>query len=212
MAAMAALVTRSMQTIPHFYLSADVEVSAAELWREKWNALHPELRATLNDVFVRAASQALGDTPRMNVSYSEGKYEAKSEADLLLVVALDSGLALVPVADPGRKSWQECLGSLRGALERARQGRVMEATFKIPPLLAVSNLGMFHAKEFSAIIPPSCAAALAVGAARDVPVVRDRQVQVGRVATLTLSADHRVVDGITAAIFMEKIQERLNNL
>jgi pyruvate dehydrogenase E2 component (dihydrolipoamide acetyltransferase) len=210
MAAMAALVTRSMQTIPHFYLSADVDVAGAERWREKWNASHPDLRATLNDVFVRAASQALHDIPRLNVSYREGKYEPKLDADILLVVALESGLALVPVADPGRQSWEECLHSLRGVLERAQQGRVTES--KIAPLLAVSNLGMFRVKEFSAIIPPSCTAALAVGAAREVPVIRNQEVQVGRVATLTLSSDHRVVDGITAANFMEKIQEHLNNL
>ncbi|MGA2985703.1 MAG: dihydrolipoamide acetyltransferase family protein [Terriglobia bacterium] len=210
MAAMAALVTRSMQTIPHFYLTADVDVSAAERWREQWNTSHPDLRATLNDVFARAASQALHDIPRLNVSYGEGKYEPNPEADILLVVALESGLALVPVADPGRQSWEECLRSMHGVLERAKQGRVAEA--KIAPLLAVSNLGMFRVKEFSAIIPPSCTAALAVGAARDVPVVRHGEVQVGRVATLTLSADHRVVDGITAANFMEKIQEHLNKL
>jgi pyruvate dehydrogenase E2 component (dihydrolipoamide acetyltransferase) len=212
MAAMAALVARSMQTIPHFYLSADLDVSVAERWREGWNALHPDLRATLNDVFARAASQALRDIPRLNVSYRDGKYEQKPEADILLVAALESGLALVPVADPGRQPWEECLRRLREVLERAKQGRVTDSTSKIAPLLAVSNLGMFRVKEFSAIIPPSCTAALGVGAARDVPVVRNQQVQVGRVATLTLSADHRVVDGITAANFMEKIQEHLNNL
>ncbi len=212
MAGMAALVTRSMQTIPHFYLTADMDIVTAERWRENWNVSHPDLRATLDDVFVTAAARALHDVPQLNVSYQDGKYEAKQKADILLVVALDSGLALVPVPDPGRKSWEECLRSLRSVLDRARQGRVTESAAKIAPLLAVSNLGMFRVKEFSAIIPPSCTAALAVGAARDVPVVRDGQVQVGRVATLTLSADHRVVDGIAAANFMEKIQERLNNL
>jgi pyruvate dehydrogenase E2 component (dihydrolipoamide acetyltransferase) len=212
LAVMAALVTRSMQTIPHFYLSADVEVSAAERWREQWNASHPDLRATLNDVFARAASLALHDISRLNVRYRDGKYEPKPEADILLVVAIESGLALAPVADPGQQSWEECLLNLRGVLERAKQGRVTESSSKTAPLLAVSNLGMFRVKEFSAIIPPSCTAALAVGAARDVPVVSRGEVRVGRVATLTISADHRVVDGITAANFMEKIQEHLNNL
>lgn len=212
MAAMAALVTKSMQTIPHFYVSADVDVSAAESWRKKWNASHPELRATLNDVFARAASQALRDIPRLNVSYHDGQYEQKTESDILLVVAFESALVLVPAADPGRQPWEECLRSLHGILERAKLGQAAESTFKVTPLLAVSNLGMFRVKEFSAIIPPSCTAALAVGMARDIPVVRDGEVQLGQVATLTLSADHRVVDGITAANFMEKIQEHLNNL
>lgn len=210
MAAMAALVTRSMQTIPHFYLSADVDIAAAESWREQWNASHPDLQATLNDVFTRVASQALCDIRRINVSYCEGQYQPKPDADIALVVGIESALVLVPVADPGRRSWEDCLRNLREVLERAKQGHVTDS--KIAPLLAVSNLGMFRVKEFSAIIPPSCTAALAVGVARDIPVVRDGKVQVGRIATLTLSADHRVVDGITAAKFMEKIQEHLNNL
>lgn len=114
LAAMAALVTRSMQTIPHFYLSADVDVSAAECWREKWNASHPDLHATLNDVFVRAASQALHDVPRLNVSYYEGKYEPKQDADVLLVMALESGLMLVAVADPGWQSGKNAFAACAG--------------------------------------------------------------------------------------------------
>lgn len=211
-AAMAALVTRSMQTIPHFYLSADVDVSGAERWRERWNAAHPDLPASLNDLFTCATSRALRDVPRLNVSYAEGRYLQKAEADILLVVALDSGLLLAPVADPGRQPWEDCLRNLCKLVESAKQGRVAESPAQIPPLLALSNLGMFGVKEFSAIIPPACTAALAVGAARDVPLICDQQVQVGRVATLTLSADHRVVDGIIAAQFMQKLQEHLNRL
>lgn len=212
MAAMAVLVSRSQQTIPHFYLTADVDVSAAERWREQWNAAHPDLAATVNDLFVRAASKSLRDVPSLNVSYRDGRYEQKSEADVLLVVALESGLTLVPIQDPGNLSWEECLSNMRKLLERARQGRVTEGPSRITPLLAISNLGMFRVKQFAAIIPPSCTAALAVGAVRDEAVVSSRTVQVGRVASLTLSADHRVVDGVAAAKFMERIQEHLNSL
>jgi pyruvate dehydrogenase E2 component (dihydrolipoamide acetyltransferase) len=211
MAAMAALVTRSKQTIPHFYLTADVDVSAAERWREQWNAAHPDLSATVNDVFVRAAAKALEEVPSLNVSYRDGRYEQNPAADVVLIVAFESGLALVPVADPTRLSWDEYLQSMRKILERARQGRTTESPSRSTPLLAISNLGMFCVKEFAAIIPPLCTAILAVGAIRDEPVVRNGQVQVGRVATLTLSLDHRVVHGITAAKFMERIQEHLNN-
>ena len=112
----------------------------------------------------------------------------------------------------GAQPWEDCLGNLRKLVESAKQGRMADSPAQIPPLLALSNLGMFGVKEFSAIIPPACTAALAVGAARDVPLICDQRVQVGRVATLTLSADHRVVDGIIAAQFMQKMQEHLNRL
>lgn len=210
--AMAELVTRSMQTIPHFPMVADVDVSAAERWRDNWNAAHVELPATFNDIFVRATSKALGDTPRMNVSFQDGRFEPHSAADVLLVVATDTALALVPIADPGSPSWEEFLRSMRKVLARAKEGPATEPLRVVSPLLAISNLGMFRVKQFAAIIPPSCTAILAVGAVRDVPVVLNQQVTVGRVASLTLSADHRVVDGITAAMFMDKIQEHLNAL
>ena len=212
MAAMAALVTRSMQTIPHFYMAADADVSAAERWKENWNAAHRELSATFNDIFVRAASKALRDTPRMNVSFQDGRFEPRSSADVLLVAATGAGLSLVPLADPGSQSWEEFLRSTREGLAKVEEGRAAESPRGASPLLAISNLGMFRVKQFVAIIPPSCTAILAVGAVRDVPVVVNQQVTVGRVASLTLSADHRVVDGITAANFMEKLQEHLNAL
>lgn len=211
-AAMATLVTRSLRTIPHFYLTADVDMSAAESWREQWNAAHPELPATLNDIFVRAASQALRDVPGLNVSYHEGRYEPRTAADVLLVVAVDPGLALVPLSDPGCPPWEEFLRNARMVLVKAKQGRIAESSAGISPPLAISNLGMFRVQQFAAIIPPSCTAILAVGAVRDAAVVSNKQVEVGRVTSLTLSADHRVVDGVTAAKFMEKIQEHLNSL
>ena len=97
-------------------------------------------------------------------------------------------------------------------LEKAKQGRITDADTGAKPVLAISNLGMFRVQQFIAIIPPSCTAVLAIGAIRDAAIVSSKQVQVGRVASLTLSADHRVVDGITAARFMEKIQEHLREL
>lgn len=210
--AMAAVVALSKQTIPHFYLMADVDMAAAEQWRKQWNGDHPRLPATLNNVFVRAASRALRDVPGVNVAYRDGRFEAQARADVLLVVAAGSRLVLVPVANPGALPWDKCLNGLREALEAAREGRVSGPQSRMTPLLAVSNLGMYGTKQFTAIIPPSCTAVLAVGAVREQPVVRDGIVQVGQVASLTLSADHRVVDGITAAKFMDKIQEHLNNL
>ncbi len=211
-AAMAALVTRSIETIPHFYLTADVDVAAAERWRQQWIEAHPDLPSTFDDIFVRAASRALRDVPQLNVSYQGGRYEQRAAADVGLVVAFESGLALVPLADPGSLPWEDMLRDIRKALEKAKVGRIAVPSSRANPLVAISNLGMFGAKQFAAIIPPSYTAILAVGAVRTDAVISEQSVRAGRVATLTLSADHRVVDGIGAAKFMEKIQEHLNTL
>jgi pyruvate dehydrogenase E2 component (dihydrolipoamide acetyltransferase) len=209
---MAALTSKSKQTIPHFYVTVDVDASAATQWREKWNESHPDLPATVNDIFVRAAAKALRAVPSLNVSYGDGQLKPHSAADILLVVAVESGLTLVPMADPSDLSWDEYLRRIRTGLDKAKQSRVMEASTRSTPLLAISNLGMAGVKQFAAIIPPSCTAALAIGAIREEAVVRQKKIQVSQVCSLTLSADHRVVDGLTAAKFLAKMQEQLNSL
>lgn len=213
MAATAALTSRSKQTIPHFYVAAEVDVSAAERWRDEWNNAHPDLPSTANDVFVRAASMALRHVNGMNVGFESGNYAQRSAADVLLIVATQlSTLTLVPLADPGAPPWNEYLRTIRTVLANAKQGRLGESRTLATPLLAISNLGMHGVKEFTAIIPPGCTAVLAIGSVRDAAVVLDGRIQIGRVCSITLSADHRVIDGITAAKFLKKIQEHLNAL
>lgn len=212
LAGMAALTTKSKQMIPHFYVSVDVDMAAAEQWRKSWNAAHPNLTASVNDVLVRAAAKSLMDVPRLNVAYREGKAEPRTAADILLVVAVESGLTLVPVAAPHRLSWEDWLQTMKTTLEQARQGRIVGDAPAVAPALAISDLGMFGVKEFAAIIPPGCAAILAVGAVRSQPVVVNEQVGITKACTLTLSVDHRVADGIVAARFLESVQLHLNSL
>jgi pyruvate dehydrogenase E2 component (dihydrolipoamide acetyltransferase) len=213
MAGMAALTRESVQTIPHFLMTADLDVSAAEEWRKRWNAANVDLPATLNDVFIRAAAKALQDVPRLNLAYADGRYEQRPTADVLVIVAMKSGrLALVPVAEPGSQSWRDFLGAIRNILEEAKHGRLKKSHELGSPLLAISNLGMHGVKEFTAIIPLGCTAVLAIGAVRDSVVVSGGQIRVGRLCTVTLSSDHRVIDGITAADFLKRMQERLNSL
>lgn len=208
---MAALTARSAAEIPHFYVTLDVEVSALLAWRERWNAAHTDLHASVNDVFVRAAMMALRDVPKLNVRYRDGKLEARAAGGALLVVAVDSGLTLVPVADRASSSWEDYLSGMRKILEGVRQRGVVKSAHEAPAL-AISNLGMFGVKQFTAIIPPESTAALAIGAVREEVIVKDQQMRIGKVCSLTLSADHRAIDGITAAKFLERVQARLNSL
>jgi len=208
--AMAALTSRSKATIPHFYVTVDLDMSAAEAWRARWNQDQPNLKASINDCLVRAASAALADSPKLNQRVVDGKAEPQSAADVLLVVGIDSGLLLVPVADPHADAADVFLQRIKTSLGSAKEGKVPSA--KATPLLAISNLGMFGVKEFSAIIPPGCNAILAAGAARNQVVWRNDRAEALRVCTATVSADHRVVDGIAVAQFLERMQFHLNSL
>jgi pyruvate dehydrogenase E2 component (dihydrolipoamide acetyltransferase) len=212
-AAMATVTTRSMQTIPHFHVTVDLDVSRLVRWREEWNAGHPDVPASANDLFVRVACAALRESPQLNVRYREGKIEQRTTANVLLVVATDAGLTLVPIADPTGVPWEEYLRSLRRTLEQARQNRVSEeSAVSAAPALAISNLGMFGVRQFTAIIPPTTTAVLAVPAIREQPVVRNNQIVIGQVCALTLCADHRVVDGIIAAKFLGRMQAEVDSL
>lgn len=207
--AMASIAAAGKRDIPHFYVSVDIDASAAEAWRANWNTAHPELRASLNDIFVRCAAQALRETPRLNTRLHNGAYEARATPDILVVVALESGLALVEVSDPQAPTWDVFLQLIRTAMQKGTRS----ASGQGPrPLLAISNLGMHGVKEFTAIIPPGCTAVLAIGAVRDAAIVRKGRLEVGRICTLTLSADHRVVDGVTAARFLQSMRHHLESL
>jgi pyruvate dehydrogenase E2 component (dihydrolipoamide acetyltransferase) len=208
---MAAMTAKSVADIPHFYLTVDVNVSGLLNWRSHWNHTHPDLRASVNDIFVRAAALALKDVPHLNVRYSEGKVERQTRSDVLLVVASDTGLTLVPVRDPAASPWEIYLKDMRIVLEDARQNRV-KASLDAAPALGVSNLGMFGVKQFTAIIPPGCGAVLALGAIREELAVKDKQMRFEDMCSLTLGSDHRVIDGVTAAKFLQRIQAHLNSL
>src|SRR6516165_6164063 len=116
-AVMAAITTKSMQTIPHFHVTVDLDVSRLVQWREEWNARHPDVHASANDIFVRVACAALRESPQLNVRYSDGNIEQRRSTNVLLVVAADTGLTLVSIADPTALPWEEYLRSLRRTLE-----------------------------------------------------------------------------------------------
>lgn len=205
LAAMAATVVTSKREIPHFYAVRDVSMTHAAAWRAQWNGSMADQHLTFNDIFVRCASLALTDVPRMNMAFENGAYRQHNKADILLVVARDPALLLIPLLDPAGLSWVEYRRVARDAATRP-------STSSVSPLLAVSNLGMHGLRQFTAIIPPGSTAVLAIGAVREEPVVRNGQIAIETVCTLTLSADHRVVDGVNAARFLERMQFHLDAL
>jgi pyruvate dehydrogenase E2 component (dihydrolipoamide acetyltransferase) len=209
--AMAVITAKSAAEIPHFYVTVDIEMGHTLQWREKWNAAHADLHASLNQILVRAAMLALKDVRNLNVRYRDGRLDQRTAADVLLVVATESGLTLVPAGDLSSSSWEVYLKSMRAILDGARVNR-FKGSANTAPVLAISNLGMFGVKQFTAIIPPGCTAILAIGAVREEVVVKNKQMRIAEVCSLTLGADHRAVDGVTAAKFLERVQMHLNSL
>ncbi|MFN8009111.1 MAG: dihydrolipoamide acetyltransferase family protein [Terriglobia bacterium] len=211
LSAMAAITSSSKTTIPHFYVTVEVDMRAAVAWREQWNAAHPDLTASFNDLFVRAASAAVTNSPQINTALKGGTYQQRSSGDVLLIVAAEGKLNLVPVEDPSRLGWDVFLREIRKTLNAAKAGKVL-GKGGTAPLLAISNLGMYHVKEFAAIIPPGCTAVLAIGSVRDQIVLQKGSPTAVKICSLTLSVDHRVADGIAAAKFLERMQVELNSL
>ncbi len=204
LAAMAAATLASKREIPHFYVSRDVWLKHAAQWRKTSNESPSNPHVSWNDIFVRCAAQALNENDGLAPKGPEAAMGRQGGKDILVVSANEPGLTLVPVPDPSALPWKEFLKFMRESKKSYPAG--------FSPILAISNLGMHGVKQFAAIIPPGCRAVLAIGAVREEPVAANGEVKVEQICTLTLSADHRVVDGIAAARFLEGMQHSLDAL
>ena len=198
------------QTIPHFYLSIDVDATDLETW---WTVAaesdHPGI--TLTDIIVKAAADTLVDHAILNARLDEDNVVYNENVHIGLAVGTENGL-LVPVIDSAESKPLSQITQIRSDIvSAARQGKQTSDT---PATFTISNLGMFGIREFSAIInPPECAA-LAIGALRDEvrPSTDPAGLLVRRIMTVTLSADHRLVDGLICARYLQDFKSRLEDL
>ena len=167
-------------------------------------------KVSVNDLIVKAAAVALREHPAVNVSFTEENLLFHKRVNVGVAVAVEDGLVVPVVKDADRKSVSEIGREARELAGKARDGKLSLQEMS-GGTFSVSNLGMFGVDSFSAVINPPEAAILAVGASRDVPVVRDGQVVPGKRMALTLSVDHRATDGATAARFLDRLAELLEN-
>jgi pyruvate dehydrogenase E2 component (dihydrolipoamide acetyltransferase) len=195
--AIARRLTESKQTIPHFTVRASVRVDALlDLRSELADA---GTRVSVNDLLVKAVGRAHVAVPRMNAVWTPDATRTFSAVDVAVAVATPTGLVTPVLRGVERTSISLLAAASADLVERARAGRLRQDELE-GGALTVTNLGMFGTEEFSAIINPPQSAILAVGAARPEPVVdAGGQVSVARLMRLTLSADHRVIDGALAA-------------
>ncbi len=220
--AIARRLTLSKQTVPHFYLTIDVDVEALVAMREGINAQLKESapkaaagdqptkpdKISLNDLVIKAVAGALARIPECNAQFTDEAILIHKRIDISVAVAVPDGLVTPVVRNADQKSVVAIAREVRDLAARARAKKLKpdemsEGTFSI------SNLGMFGIDAFSAVINPPEGAILAIGQARDEPVVKDGNVVPGKKMSMTLSCDHRVVDGAVGAAFLAELRTLL---
>ena len=212
-ATIARRMAEAKSTVPEFQVTVEARVDLAVSLRQQLKDSVPGAeKVTMTDFLVRACALALRKFPEVNSSWVDGKFQRKRSINIGLAVAPSQGMGLlVPVVhDADLKDIIQISIESRQVIERARSGRPAEGDLS-GATFSISNLGMFGVDEFTAIINPPEAAILAVGAIKDVPVVEDGRIVPGKVMRMTLSVDHRVFYGATAAQFMAEVKRLIEN-
>jgi len=198
----------SKRTIPHFEVAVEVDMTEALKLRKAFNETFEGIKVTVTDLIVKAVAFALRQHPELNASYAGETVRVHTRVNIGIAVAIQDGLVTPVISDCAEKPLKEIAKEAHEKAERAREGRfkpqdVVQGTF------TVSNLGMFDIESFTAIINPPEAAILAVGSVVPKPVVKEGQITVSDRMRVTLSVDHRVADGATAARFLQTFKQLL---
>ncbi|NYT64491.1 pyruvate dehydrogenase complex dihydrolipoamide acetyltransferase [Alcaligenaceae bacterium] len=201
--------SESKATIPHFYLNADCYMDSLLALRTQINT-GGTCKISVNDIIVKAVGAALRELPEMNVSWTEEALRRYNTIDIAVAVSTDTGLITPVVPAVDTKPISVIASSIVDLATRARAGKLAPHEYQ-GGSFTVSNLGMFGVTEFSAIINPPQAAILAVGAVEQRPVVTDGELRVGSVMTVTLSVDHRAIDGSLAAQWLAVFKRIIEN-
>ncbi|HXY42132.1 MAG TPA: pyruvate dehydrogenase complex dihydrolipoamide acetyltransferase [Vicinamibacteria bacterium] len=196
-------------TAPHFYVTVEIDMDAAVALREEILQAE-EVKVSYNDLVVKACAKALTRFPVVNATWTGEAIQTHAEVHVGVAVSLPEGLITPIVRDADRKSVVTISAEIKDLAARAREKRLKPEEFA-GSTFTVSNLGMFDVTEFTAIINPPESAILAVGAVRKQPVVVDDELTIGHRMKVTLSSDHRVVDGALAAQFLAEVRRLLES-
>lgn len=201
----------SMREAPHFYVTAEIDMSEAVRLRTSLK-LSDRVSAdvTYTHLLVKAVAVALGRHPRVNASFTGDGRELKDETNIGIAVALDDGLIVPVLHDCQALSLLDIAAQANALVERARTGKPTTQDLS-GGTFTISNLGMYPVEHFTAVINPPQAAILATSAIKERPTVRDGQVVISRTMMATLSCDHRVLDGATGAQFLQELKNLLEN-
>jgi pyruvate dehydrogenase E2 component (dihydrolipoamide acetyltransferase) len=196
--------------VPHFFLTTEIEMDRVVEMRRSINELDAEVKISINDVIIKVAAAALIQHPQVNASFQDRAIRYYERADIGVAVAIEDGLITPVVRSADQKSLSQIAGEVRELAERARARKLLPEEYT-GATFSISNLGMLGIDEFTAVINPPEAAILAVGSVTAKPVVRDGQIVVRQMMRVTMSCDHRVIDGATGARFLQTFKRFLEN-
>ena len=199
--------SESLFTAPHFYITMTIDMDAAVAARAKINEVAP-VKISFNDMVVKATALSLKQHPKINSSWLGDTIRTNHHVNIGIAVAVDEGLLVPVVRFADTKSLSEIGVTVKGFAQKAKDKKLQPADWE-GSTFTISNLGMFGVDEFTAIINPPDACILAVGCIAQVPVVKNGQVVPGNVMKVTLSCDHRVVDGAAGAAFLQTLKSLL---
>ncbi|MFV8783140.1 dihydrolipoamide acetyltransferase family protein [Microbulbifer sp. SA54] len=205
----AARLTETKQAVPHYRVSVDIEIDSLLSQRRYMNTALGQ-RISVNDFIIKACGGALSRVPQLNVQFAGDRVRHFAQADIAVAVAVPGGLITPVIRNVGGKGLPQIAAEARDLAERARAGRVAADEVQ-GGTFTISNLGMHEVDQFDAIINAPQAAILAVAAGREKPVVRDGKIEVATVMRVSLSCDHRLIDGSVAAEFLGALKGLLEN-
>jgi pyruvate dehydrogenase E2 component (dihydrolipoamide acetyltransferase) len=206
----------SKSTIPHFYVTSEIDVEAMLALREQVNASASAggaagaRKISLNDFLVKATANALALHPVVNSFFSDNQRVVRKSVNVGIAVSIEDGLIVPVVRDCQAKSLRAIAAETHPVIERAREMKLKPEEYT-GGTFTISNLGQFDVENFAAIINPGEGAILAVASARQVPAVVDGQVVPRRRMKVTLCADHRVMDGVAGAQFLQELKRIIEN-
>jgi len=207
--AIAVRLTQSKQATPHFYLRGTCRVDKLLKLRQELNAGGP-VKISINDLVIKVAARAQVLVPAVNVIWTQDAIRSFSSVDMSIAIATERGLVTPVLRSVERMSISTVAAQVQDFAARAKSGRLLQEEIE-GGALSITNLGMFGTEEFAAILNPPQAAILAVGAVKQEPIVKNGKLKVGRVMRVTLSVDHRPIDGTLAAEWMRTFVSIVEN-
>lgn len=207
--AVARFLSQSKREAPHFYLNATCRVDSLLELRKQLNA-DGSTRVSINDFVVKAVAKTLADVPEMNVIWMDEAVRQYDSVDISVAIGSDKGLVTPVIRSAERLTLTQISAQVKDFAERANEGRLKQSELE-GGSFTITNLGMFGVESFSAIINPPQVGILAVGAVRQEPIVIEGEVTIGNVLSVTVSVDHRPVDGVLAAKWLHRFTELIEN-
>src|SRR5256712_958352 len=202
---------QSAFSAPHFYVTSEIAMDDAVRLRQMFNeAVDKSEAISLNDLIVKAVALALTKFPEVNASWADGRIERKRDINIGIAVGLPDRLLVPVLRNADQKPLKDIARESKQLIERARTNKASAQDY-LGNTFSISNLGMYDVDQFTAIINPPDSGILAIGAIEDKPVVKDGQIVPGKRMRVTLSVDHRVFYGVTAAQFLQEVKRLLQS-